>query len=381
MRVHAFLLAALLAACTSDHPTNANTGPTDGWRPASDEASSQGTDSSYWWRLTTAGTRLLAMKGNGALWLSSSYSNGWKQLAWTKSGTPYSFYATADSIWIGTENPGRLYGCQIQGWTCTDLALPKADSLDVYAIDRIRGAMFVASVGTLICTLQIKTDSGWSDWGQGFSLDVPYRTLVVGDTLWMAGWENGLWYRVWGTSTWTRMHAPKITWNTYNDTAKNPRGLAWYKGALWVGDWTGEITQMPNGSAPYSASGNCPPTNAPSGCRKQPINNFSMLSYGGHLFVGGYFGAAPYVYDDTTGFWITTEIEGWCWNNGNTCGGTRTWDMVGLGDTIYTTSSRFVMKLPLSKVPRFSDTMFTEFSWPTDTSWRDSLWRRNNPLN
>jgi hypothetical protein len=176
------------------------------------------------------------------------------------------------------------------------------------------------------------------------------------------------------------MHAPKITWNTYNDTAKSPRGLAWYKGALWVGDWTGEITQMPGGTAPYSASANCPSANAPSGCRKQPINNFTMLSYGGHLFVGGYFGAAPYVYDDTTGFWITTEIKGWCWNNGNTCGGTRTWDMVGLGDTIYSASSRFIMKLPLSKVPRFSDTMYTEFSWPRDTSWRDSLWRRNNPL-
>jgi hypothetical protein len=379
MKMPALILAALLAACSSDHSTKANDGPTDGWRPASEEASSEGTDSTYWWRLTTAGTRLLAMRGDGTIWLSASYSNGWQKLAWSHSGTPHSFYATADSIWIGTENPGRLYGCKIQGWMCTDLQLPKADSLGIEAITKQHDSLVVFSAAYQIRGIFRGNLNAWKDETALSPNLVPYRVMLVGDTLWAATWDQGLWYRVWGSSTWTRMHAPRATFAS--DSVWNPRGLAWYQGALWVGDWAREITRMPSGTAPYQASRNCPFPNAPSGCRDLPVNIFTMLSYGGHLFVGGYFGAAPYVYDDATGFWITTEIKGWCWNSGNTCGGSRTWDMVGLGDTIYTTSSRFVMKLPLSKVPRFSDTMMTQFSWPTDTSWRDSLWRRNNPLN
>jgi len=142
-----------------------------------------------------------------------------------------------------------------------------------------------------------------------------------------------------------------------------------------------DIVRMPGAKAPYQSFSNCLSVNGNYGdCKNAPINLYTALSYRDRLYVGGYYGAAPYVLDDRTGFLIPTEIAGWCWNDYAQCGGKRTWDLVGLGDTLYTASSRYIMKIPLAEVPSFQPSMMDQFHWSADTSWRDSVLRRNNPI-
>lgn len=242
--------------------------------------------------------------------------------------------------------------------------------------------MTAFSLARLIRKVWTANSQGWdSILANDFPLDAPYRSLVVGDTFWAATWESGLWYRAASDSVWKRQAAPRWIALGLKDSLTNPRGLAWHNGALWVADWASTVTRMPGGRAPYEAVDNCVWDSIQStSCRRGPVNIFSLLSYGGRLFSAGYFGASPHVLDEARGFWIPMEIAGWCWDNDNVCGGKRTWDMVGLGDTLYTASSRFLMKIPLSQVPVFTESLMDRFHWPRDTSFRDSLFRRNNPL-
>jgi len=199
--------------------------------------------------------------------------------------------------------------------------------------------------------------------------------------LWAATWSNGLWYRVGSEPAWKRQLSPRLTWVLGPDSAIAPRGLAWHSGALWVAYQTGDVVRMPQAKPPYQDFKNCRSVNGSYGeCKKTPINLYTALSYRDRLYVGGYYGAAPYVLDDRTGFLIPTEIAGWCWNDYAQCGGKRTWDLVGLGDTLYSASSRYIMKIPLSEVPSFQPSMMDQFHWSADTSWRDSVLRRNNPI-
>ena len=222
----------------------------------------------------------------------------------------------------------------------------------------------------------------WIDWGQGHSVSSPYRLLTVGDTVWSATWENGLWYRVWGAPSWVRMPAPLWTLSSkFHDTLEHPRGLAWHRGSLWVADWSGEVTEMPGGKAPYHAVRNCPGDARKETClRDLPVNLFAATEHKGRLFVAGYFGASGHVLDDSSRQWITLE-DTWCWNDYSDCGGTRTWDLAGLGDTLYAASSRFVMKIALADLPKMSPQLVTRWRWPVDTAWRDTFLHLPNPPN
>lgn len=381
MRLLSIPLALLLNAC-SDGPTKPTPPQVNGWRTASAEASNEGLGDDFWGRLVVAGNRLLAMRGNGEIWRSDSYSSGWTKMNWTWLGTPTSWFADGDSVWIGTQEPGRFYGCKVSNWACTDLKLPDPDTFGVSHVGRKGSQFIVVSGGDGVRSVWQYGKAGWLDWSQGFPLDEIYRTLEYGDTLWAATWRNGLWYRVGSENTWKRQAAPRETWMTSrSDSAIRPRGIAWYHGALWTGDQSGELTRIPNGKAPYQASRNCRPTiDGPGACRDQPLYAYSLLAYGEKLFVGGFFGGNPQVLDEATGFWLPTEAAGWCWNDGKTCGGLTTWDMVGLGDTVYTASRRFIMKIALKDVTTFAPWMMDRYGWPRDTSWRDSVLRRNNPL-
>lgn len=380
MKVFGFGLSLLLGACSGDKPSSPPPDP-HSWDAASAEAPDQGEGDEYWWRLTKAGTRLLAMTSTSVIWRSQAYSAGWQKMTWSNTGEPNAWHAEGDSVWIGTRKPGRLYACRVSDWTCKDLRMPIPDSAEVAHVTRFQEKVRAFADAYRVRWVLTLDAAGWGDWDNGFPVDVPYRTLVVGDTLWAASWEHGLWYRVGSETTWKKQQSQRETWKTFRlDSAKNPRGLAWHHGALWVADWAGEVTRMPGAHAPYQAVGNCPAGASLPNCRHQPTNIFSLLSYKDRLYVGGFFGAAPFVLDEPTGFWITTEIAGWCWNDGNTCGGKRTWDLVGLGDTLYSASSRYIMKLPLSKVPVFDTSMMTRFYWNPDTSRRDSIFRRNNPI-
>lgn len=331
-------------------------------------------------RLISARDRLLAMTGLGEIWRSQAFSAGWEKMAWPYAGTPYSWYAEGDSVWIGTEKPGRLYGCAVSSWVCRDMKPPIPDSLMVDHIRKYQGNLVVFATAYKTRFAATFRGGAWDNsLSNGFPIDAPYRTFAMGDTLWAGTWESGLWYRVASESAWTRQRAPRMTWYSKAvDSVVWPRGLAWHHGALWVADWSGEVTRMPGGRAPYVGVSNCP--NNASGCRSQPSINYALLSYRDRLYLGGYNGAAPYVLDEATGFWITTEIAGWCWSDGDVCGGKRTWDLVGLGDTLYSASSRFIMKIPLAEIPTFSPDLMTRFGWSPDTSWRNSVLRRNNPV-
>lgn len=259
--------------------------------------------------------------------------------------------------------------------------LPLPDSFKVFDLETFRSELVVFAYAYRDPRVMRWNGSAFQSWGLGFPDGATNRSIAIGDTIWAATWEDGLWFRTASDSIWRRQAAPRWIALGLKDSLTNPRGLAWHNGALWVADWASTVTRMPGGRAPYEAVDNCVWDSIQStSCRRGPVNIFSLLSYGGRLFSAGYFGASPHVLDEARGFWIPMEIAGWCWDNDNVCGGKRTWDMVGLGDTLYSASSRFVMKIPLSQVPVFSEPLMDRFHWPRDTSFRDSLFRRNNPL-
>lgn len=134
---------------------------------------------------------------------------------------------------------------------------------------------------------------------------------------------------------------------------------------------------MPGGKAPYRAARNCPPD--VDTCRRDlPVNILAMTSWKDRLFVAGYFGASGHVFDDSSRQWIPLE-DSWCWNNMADCGGTRTYDLVGLGDTLYAATNRFIMKFPIADLPKMTPAIAAKYHWPRDTTWRDKFLYITNP--
>lgn len=348
-----------------------------GWRPAGLEAAGRGTGDEQWEKLAADGTRLIAMNSLGGMFASTSYSSGWNKIPWTNVGTPYEFTILRDTLWVGTENPGRLYAARIGDWNWMQVPLGLTDSFTVYGLNAIRESLVVMAAKYLERRIMRRTAEGWVSWDSGYPLASTARTLDVGDTLWSATWESGLWYRVWGEPSWKKLPAPRATW--LRDSVNHPRGLAWHDGSLWIGDWGCEVTRAPGGRAPYRAYRNCRGgADDPTYCEEIPLDISAVLEYRGHLFVSGHWPASGFVLDDSSGFFLPMA-DGWCWNDLADCGGLTTRDMVGLGDTLYAAGSRFIMKFPLSDLPVFSKENAAMWKWNLDTRWRDSLWALPNP--
>jgi hypothetical protein len=138
---------------------------------------------------------------------------------------------------------------------------------------------------------------------------------------------------------------------------------------------------MIGGGTPYEATRNCPGGgDDPTYCKEISLQIQTMTAHGGRLFIGGYFAASGHVFDDSSRQWIPMA-EGWCWNDLNDCGGTRMRDMVGLGDTIYAAGNRFIMKFPMSDLPKLTPELAKSLNWPSDTNWRQNILRKPNPPN
>ncbi len=322
------------------------------------------------------------MNSVGGLFASASYSTGWARIPWDNVGTPYEFTIQQDTIWVGTVKPGRLYAARIGEWRWTAHPLGLADSFTVAGLGSIRNSLVLVAAKAGERRICLRTGSEWLRWDSAFPLASTARLFPVGDTLWAATWESGLWYRVWGESAWKKLLAPWMTdWWKTRDSLKNPRAMAWHQGALWIGDWLNELTEAPGGKPPYRGYRNCRQgADDPTGCKEIPLNILSMLSYRDHLFVSGHWPASGFVLDDSSGF-LLPMAEGWCWNDLADCGGLQTRDLVGLGDTLYAAGSRFIMKFPLADLPALTPANAALWKWNPDTRWRDSLWALPNPAN
>lgn len=376
----AALLAAALAGC--GEKTAGPVAPIKGWRSAGLEAAGRGFGDEQWEKIASSGERLIAMNSLGGLFVSAAYSGGWSKIPWANPGTPYEITVLRDTLWVGTEKPGRLYAARIGDWSWRPMPLDITDSFTVYGLQAFRDSLVVMAAKYLERHIYLRSAGGWIPWDSGFPMASTARMLDVGDTLWSATWESGLWYRVWGESSWKKLPAPWMTdWWDKRDSLHTPRGLAWHDGSLWLGDWLNELSRAPGGHPPYQGYRNCAGgTDNGVGCKEIPLNIYTVLSYRGHLFVSGHFPASGFVWDDSSGFFLPMA-EGWCWNDLVDCGGLQTRDLVGLGDTLYAAASRFIMKFPLSDLPVFTKENAAAWKWNLDTRWRDSLWALPNPEN
>ena len=373
----AILLATALVGC--GEKTAGPVSPAKGWRSAGLEAAGRGFGDEQWENLAVAGERLIAMNSLGGLFVSAAYSGGWTKIPWANPGTPYEFAIHHDTLWVGTEKPGRLFAARVGVWKWTQIPLGLSDSFTVYGLHSFRDSLVVIAAKYLERRVYMRGTGGWVPWDSGYPMASTARMLDVGDTLWSATWESGLWYRVWGEPSWRKLPAPKATW--LSDSVNHPRGLAIHDGSLWIGDWGSEMTRAPGGRSPYRAYRNCAGgVDNGVGCKEIPLDIYTVLEYRGHLFVSGHFPASGFVWDDSSGFFLPMT-EGWCWNDLADCGGLQTRDLVGLGDTLYAAGSRFIMKYPLSDLPVFSRDNAAIWKWDLSTHWRDSLWALPNPAN
>lgn len=353
--------------------------PAKGWRSAGLEAPNRGAGDDQWQRLVSSGDRLIAMSTVGRMFASASYSNGWAEIPWGQIGTPFQFLVAGDSLWVGTESPGRLYVSAIGKWSWVPVTVPLPDSATIYGLDRIKNAIVLFAVKPMGRHVLLREGGGWVDWEAGFPLDGPYRTLSVGDTLFAATFESSTWMRVVGEPAWKRLPPVRHTGGT-QDSLTHPRGLAWHGPGLWIADWRNEVALAASGTPPYVAYRNCLGGYAnANGCNDLALNPLVLLPHRGRLFLSGHFPASGFVLDDSSGMWIPLA-EGWCWNDLRDCGGLRTRDLVGLGDTLYAAGSRFIMKFPLSDVPVLTPELAASLSWSPDTRWRDSLRALPNPI-
>jgi len=354
-----------------------------GWRTAGLESPQRGEGDTQWVNVQAAGTRLVAMNSVGQLWVSAGYSSGWARVSWSNPGTPYSIRTDNDSLWVGTEKPSRLYNARIGEWHWKDLKIPVPDTAPITIVGRFKGRTLAVGAAYRQDYVLLQDGEKWTDWGQGKTGSSPFRLLEVGDTLWAGTWESGLWYRVWGEASWKYQKAAARTsfvpGTARNDTTRFIRGLAWHRGSLWTADWGGETTEMPGGKAPYIAARNCPPDSSGAAClRDLPVNLLTMISWKDRLIAAGFFGSSGHVFDDSSRHWIPLE-DSWCWNDYVDCGGTRTYDLVGLGDTVYAATNRFIMKFPVSLLPKMSPALEARYHWPTDTSWKNKYLYVKNP--
>jgi hypothetical protein len=363
MRWSIWLLWAGLAACS--HSTDPNSGVLHGWRDAG-LVSADPNGTGQFANIIAVGSRLFVLDGKGGVWGSSSYSMGWSQLAVPAQGGVINRWATdGTNLYVGTLRPGKVFRYAPGPNTWTDLGLPDMDTSDVYGIAWFQGHVTASRDNYTTVQIKILNDTGWQDWSDGYSGGDPYRFFAAGDTLWAPTYENDPWYRVWGEPSWKQLPSLKHpSWGGPNDSDSHPRGIASYNGNIWIGWYSGQMAMLNASAGTYQRYQNC--LNGQTGCKDIPLNIYTVVSYANHLFVGGFWPASGFVFDDSLGKFLPMA-DGWCWDNNNLCGGTTVWNFAGIGDTLYAAGNARIMKYPLSQLPVATAANVALWNWPPDS--------------
>ena len=361
-----FLLAMMLGLMACSHSTGPAAAAPFGWRYAGlqsvdPDGKGQFDD------ILAVGHRLFVHDGQGHLWNSTSYSSGWVAVPVPVGGGFINAWATdGKSLYLGTLQPGKVYVYSPDSSHWTDLGLAGMDTSDIYGVSWYRGHLVVTRDNHSGTQVKIRNDTGWLDWSTGYSGWGPYRLLPVGDTLWATTYESDPWFRVWGEPAWKQLPAMKFSYGRpILDTDSHPRGIAHYKGDIWIGWYFSNMSQLVGGKLPYKAYRNCL-NRQPDGCKDLPLTIYTVISFGNHLFVGGFWPESGYVLDDASGKFMPL-LDGWCWDNYSQCGGTTTWNYAGIGDTLYAAGNYRIMKYPLSDLPQVTAANKALWGWPPDS--------------
>jgi len=186
--------------------------------------------------------------------------------------------------------------------------------------------------------------------GDGWPANYPtIHSFIEHDRfLYAATYENGLWKRGLHDSIWTETTRPLDT--VTRNRLKMPRGLAVHHDSLWMGQLAASIYRTKDGAS-WTEVDNCPITTT---CFDAPYSAFALLSYRDRLFAAGQGTASPVEWDPDSSKWVPILNETWCRtvNGKSECGGSNTWDLAAIGDTLYACGNARIMKMPLSDLPK-----------------------------
>lgn len=268
--------------------------------------------------------------------------------------------ADSQHVFLGSASSGIVYRYSPSERTWDSLVLANRDSISVETLGWFRGDLVAYSIprvwwstaqrGMWIIQALPVDHTPPMEIGGGWPETYPtiHAFIEFDSTLYAATYENGLWKRGLHDSVWTETVRPLDT--ETGNRVKMPRGLAIHRDSLWMGQLAGNIYRTKDGSS-WTEVDNCPITEP---CFDAPYSAFALLSYRDRLFAAGQGSASPVEWDPDSSKWVPILNETWCRtvNGKSECGGTYTWDLAAIGDTLYACGNARIMKMPLSDLPK-----------------------------
>lgn len=347
-------VAVVLTACSKSATSPSDPeAPLVGWRSAGLVSPSGGEGTDRWEWMSSSGMDIFVLNGKGEIYYGVQGSQSWLKLSIPDQESASCIKAYPEHLLIGTAKTGRIlrYSNKLMTWD----SLPTAAKLpaDVTMMGWFDGKLvFFASKQDsgnrirLLDTSSLKV----SNWGAGYPryYAMALAFQVFNDELYLATYSDGLWKRGLHDSVWTETTRPLDT-VTLN-LLKMPRGLAVHHDSLWMGQLAASIYRTRDGIA-WTEIDNCPIS---SPCFDAPYSAFALLSYRDRLFAAGQGTASPVEWDPDSSKWVSILNETWrrTVNGKSECGGSSTWDLAAIGDTLYACGNARIMKMPLSDLPK-----------------------------
>ena len=333
------------------------------WRFAGLDAPEDGNDSSYFTKIDVYDTSLFVLDARGRVWEGAYGSDRWELLKGQPNEIFFSLNVFDSILYLGALQTGRLYGCNLKarktgnGWE--ELSPAEFRGRGVFGIGSI-GNGLVATVSsrdtldTISVYRQDPSTKAWRPWGgAGWpKFDAAPRLFAWNGKLYAATWEHGLWRRGPEESGWERLPDPKDS--GYQTPNALPRSMAAFAGDFYVGYFSGSVYRLDTaklraGDYPWV---NFRSTLFNSGKEDLPLIVLSLFSYRDRFYAAGKSYSTPMYFSDAQKKW--RWLGNFCPKNGsgaNVCGGTATYGLVAIKDTLFAAGDKHIMKFPLEDVP------------------------------
>jgi len=379
----AALAALLFASCVSgSHSTDpGNSNPGWGWRSAGLTASSVDLDSTAGYiNITHVGNRLYVMDSRTLagvrkyrMYTSLQGTTVWDSLSLPNGLSPYSWLPDSPYLYVGTEETGDVwkYDSRTSGWT--DMNTGADSGFAVQGLGMYEGGLVacLASPNKYTRPILWNQAGNWVNLNKSGQFPISrsfHSGLEYNGTFYAATYDTGVWTWSPSDSVWQKLADPVAQYESTVLTGKFPRALSVFHDSLYIGYFNlMGIQKIANGNT-WVRADSClaymlaDGVNSNTNCNSA-VNVYALSTWNNHLISAGYYSSVPMVY------MAPTQAKAWAALGADTWkGGTTTYDMTVVGDTLYTASWEAVWKYPLSQLDSSVKTYPAYPQYPSSSS-------------
>jgi hypothetical protein len=277
----------------------------------------------------------------------------WDSLSLPNGLSPYSWLPDSPYLYVGTEETGDVWKYDTRTSDWTDMNTGADSGFTVQGLGMYEGGLVacLASPNKYTRPILWNQAGSWINLNKSGQFPISrsfHSGLEYNGTFYAATYDTGVWTWSPSDSLWKKLADPAFDVPYLTGINRFPRALAVYQDSLYVGFFGGGGIQKYLGTNSWQRVDSCI-TYMVGGSPVLPCNSgadvYALSTWNNHLISAGYYMSVPMVY------MAPAQTKGWAYLGADTWkGGTTTYDMTVVGDTLYTASWEAVWKYPLSQL-------------------------------